>query len=103
MSNSNHTDVKSSARGAIEQLPEDAVWDDVMYRIYLRQKIAAGLRDVENGDTVTTEEVRNRFGLSNEGLMDADRAVGILVSPLSEGRSSAWTFSTRWCVAFVGL
>jgi predicted transcriptional regulator len=67
MSNTNHTDVKSSAREAIEQLPEDATWDDVMYRIYVRQKIEAGLRDVENGDTVTIEEVRNRFGLSNEG------------------------------------
>ena len=67
MSNSNQTDVKSSAREAIEQLPEDATWDDVMYGIYVRQMIEAGLRDVENGDTVTTEEVQNRFGLSNEG------------------------------------
>ncbi|MEM8672084.1 MAG: hypothetical protein AAGG48_31500 [Planctomycetota bacterium] len=67
MSNSDHTDVRSSAREAIEQLPEDATWDDVMYRIYVRQKIEAGLRDVANGDTVTTEEVRNQFGLPNEG------------------------------------
>ncbi len=33
MLNPNQTDVKSSAREAIEQLPEDATWDDVMYRI----------------------------------------------------------------------
>ncbi len=67
MSNPNQTGVKSSACDAIAQLPEDATWDDVMYRIYVRQKIEAGLRDVENGDTLTTQEIRKRFGLPNEG------------------------------------
>lgn len=67
MSNSNRSDVKASARDAIEQLPDNATWDDVMYRIYVRQKIESGLRDVDNGDSMTTEEVRKRFGLSNEG------------------------------------
>lgn len=67
MPKSKRTDVKTAARDAIDQLPEDATWDDVMYRLYVRQKIDAGLRDVENGDTLTTAEVRNRFGLSNEG------------------------------------
>jgi predicted transcriptional regulator len=67
MSNANQTDVKTSAREAIDQLPDDATWDDVMYRIYVRQKIEAGLRDVAHGDAVTTAEVRKRFGLSDEG------------------------------------
>ncbi|QEG40080.1 hypothetical protein [Roseimaritima ulvae] len=67
MPNSKQTDVKTAAREAIDQLPDDATWDDVMYRLYVRQKIDAGLRDVENGHTVTTAEVRRRFGLSDEG------------------------------------
>jgi predicted transcriptional regulator len=67
MSNPKQTDVKSSARDAIEQLPDNATWDDVMYRIHVRQKIEAGLRDVECGDTLTTKEVRKRFGLPDEG------------------------------------
>lgn len=67
MQNANQADVKTSAREAIDQLPDDASWDDVMYRIYVRQKIEAGLRDVENGETVTNAEVRKRYGLSNEG------------------------------------
>ena len=66
MPNSKQTDVKTAAREAIDQLPDDATWDDVMYRLYVRQKIDAGLRDVENGRTVTTTEVRRRFGLSDE-------------------------------------
>lgn len=67
MPSSKQTDVKTAARDAIDQLPDDASWDDVMYRIYVRQKIDAGLRDVENGRTMTTAEVRRRFGLSDEG------------------------------------
>jgi hypothetical protein len=57
MSNSNQIDVKTSAREAIAKLPDDATWDDVMYRIYVRQKIEAGLRDVADGNTVTAAEV----------------------------------------------
>ena len=67
MPNSNQTDVKTSAREAIDQLPDDATWDEVMYRLYVRKKIDAGLHDVASGDTVTTMEVRKRFGLPNEG------------------------------------
>ena len=67
MQNPKRSDVKSSARDAIERLPDDATWDDVMYRIYVRQKIEAGLRDVEDDHTLTTEDVRKRFGISNEG------------------------------------
>ena len=67
MPSSKQTDVKTAARDAIDQLPDDATWDDVMYRLYVRRKIDAGLRDVENGRTMTTTEVRRRFGLSDEG------------------------------------
>jgi len=67
MPDSKQNDVKTAAREAIDQLPDDASWDDVMYRLYVRQKIEAGLRDVANGDTLTTAEVRKCLGLSDEG------------------------------------
>ncbi|MCS7467341.1 hypothetical protein NZK35_11865 [Stieleria sp. ICT_E10.1] len=54
---------KAAAKEAIDHLPDDATWDDVMYRIYVRQKIDSGLNDVLEGKTVSTSEVRNRFGL----------------------------------------
>ncbi|WP_153555268.1 hypothetical protein [Roseimaritima sediminicola] len=67
MPDSRQNDAKTAAREAIDELPDDASWDDVMYRLYVRQKIEAGLRDVANGDTLTAAEVRKRLGLSNEG------------------------------------
>lgn len=32
-------DIKVKVNETIQTLPEDATWDDVMYRIYVRQKI----------------------------------------------------------------
>jgi len=55
--------VKKEAHRLVEDLPEDATWDDLMYRIYVRQAIEAGLRDAEAGRVVEVDEVRARFGL----------------------------------------
>lgn len=56
-------DIKVKVNETIQTLPEDATWDDVMYRIYVRQKIENGLKDVAVGDILSVEEVRRRFGL----------------------------------------
>lgn len=56
--------VKVEARRLVEELPENATWDDLMYRIYVRQAIEAGLEDSEAGRVVSVEEVRARFGLT---------------------------------------
>ncbi len=60
---SSSMNAKTAAKETIDQLPDDATWDDVMYRIYVRQKIDSGLSDVKDGKTVPTTEVRSRFGL----------------------------------------
>lgn len=65
MSTASHANIKLKVREAIESLPDDATWDDVMYRLYVRQKIESGLRDVEEGRTLSVEEVRKRFGLGS--------------------------------------
>ena len=56
-------DVKSAARHLLDGLPDDATWDDVMYRVYVRQAIDAGRRDAAEGQLVDVAEVRRRFGL----------------------------------------
>ena len=61
MSTSN---VKQEARRLVDDLPEDATWEDLMYRIYVRQVIEAGSEDSEAGRTVDVKEVRAKFGLS---------------------------------------
>jgi len=55
--------VKKEAHRLVEDLPEDATWDDLMYRIYVRQAIEAGIRDADAGRVVDVDEVRARFGL----------------------------------------
>ena len=52
--------VKEQAREVVEQLPDEAGWDELMYRIYVRQKIAAGSKDIDEGRTVSHDEVRRR-------------------------------------------
>jgi len=64
VSNTQSPDVKADAHRIIDDLPEDATWDDVMYRIYVRQSIEAGIKDADNNNVVDVEEVRRRFGLS---------------------------------------
>ena len=65
MSTTSSSNIKLKVREAIESLPDNATWDDVMYRLYVRQKIEAGLRDVAEGRTLSVEEVRKRFGLGS--------------------------------------
>jgi predicted transcriptional regulator len=56
--------VKEEARRLVENLPEDVTWDGLMYQIYVRQNIEAGLADSEADRVVEVEEVRKGFGLS---------------------------------------
>ena len=55
--------VRDEARKLVDQLPDDATWDDLLYQVYVRQSIDAGLDDVRNGRTVSSDEVRRRLGL----------------------------------------
>jgi hypothetical protein len=55
--------VKHEARCIVEQLPDDANWEDLFYEIYVRQTIEAGLRDCREGRTLPVSEVRRRLGL----------------------------------------
>ncbi len=63
MSTTPDSNIKTRVLETLESLPDDATWDDVMYCLYVRQKIEAGLRDVEEGKTISNDEVRKRFGL----------------------------------------
>ena len=55
--------VKEEAKRLIDELPEDATWDDAMYTLYVRQSIEKGLEDSRAGRTVDVKEVRRAFGL----------------------------------------
>ncbi len=55
------TTVKEQARLLVDQLGDSATWDDLIYEIYVRQKIEAGLEAAGKGQVVPHEEVRSRF------------------------------------------
>jgi len=49
--------VKEEAIRAISSLPDDAPIDDVMYRLYVIDKVSQGQAAVREGHVVTTEEL----------------------------------------------
>ncbi len=55
--------IKDEARRIVDQLPESATWEDLIYRLYVRQSIEAGLKDADEGRVESVEEVRRSFGL----------------------------------------
>ena len=52
---------KQTAKQLIEHLPDQASWNDIMYDLYVKQKIEAGLKAVAEGRTVPHEEVKRRL------------------------------------------
>jgi hypothetical protein len=56
-------DIKPTAHRLIDSLPVGASWDDVIYHIYVRQCIEAGITDAEAGRLTDVDEVRRDFGL----------------------------------------
>ena len=49
--------VKESVLELAKRLSDDCSWDDVMYQIYVRQKITAGLKHADEGRVAEHDEV----------------------------------------------
>ena len=56
--------IKEEARKLVEELSDDATWEQLEYKIHVRRKIAQGLESLEKSQTLSTEEVRQQLGLS---------------------------------------
>lgn len=56
--------LKKEVENMLEDLPEDANWDDVMYKIYVRQSIEQGLKDSGAGRTISHEEIKKKYKLT---------------------------------------
>lgn len=52
---------KDAARQLIEQLPDQATWDDIQYELYVKQKIEEGLADIAAGRVISHEELKHRL------------------------------------------
>ncbi len=53
--------VKEEAKKLIDKLPDSATWDDIMYELYVKQKITAGLKAAEEGRVVSHAEAKKRL------------------------------------------
>jgi hypothetical protein len=45
----------------VKKLPEKATWDDIMYEIYVRKKIDAGITAADEGRVILHTAVKKRF------------------------------------------
>ena len=64
MSDAASLPIREQALQLVQALPPDASWDDLMYRIYVRQAIDQGMADSEVNNVVDVAEVRRQFGLA---------------------------------------
>ena len=55
------TTIKKNAIDLINSLPDSTTWDDIMYEIYVKQKIDKGLNDIKNNRTTSHEDVKRMF------------------------------------------
>ena len=53
--------IREEAQKVIQKLPDEASWDDVMYEIYVRKKIDAGINAADAGNLVPHDQVKKRF------------------------------------------
>ena len=58
--------VKQSARELIDRLPESASWNDLMYELYVKQKIEEGIKELDEGRGIPHEEVKRQL-LGDQG------------------------------------
>lgn len=53
--------LKKEVENLLKELPEETNWDDMMYKIYVRQSIEQGLEDVKEGRTMSHEDVKAKY------------------------------------------
>ncbi|MBW4617886.1 MAG: hypothetical protein KME17_00690 [Cyanosarcina radialis HA8281-LM2] len=52
---------KEIAKRLIDQLSDGATLNDIMYELYVRQKIETGLKAAQEGRTISHEDVKRRL------------------------------------------
>ena len=53
--------LKQDAMKALSTLPEDASIDDIMYRLYVIEKVRKGKEAVRRGETISVDELRREM------------------------------------------
>ncbi|MCK4487061.1 MAG: hypothetical protein KAU38_09905 [Desulfobacterales bacterium] len=53
--------LKQEAINVISKMPDSADIDDIMYRLYVIDKVRKGREAVQQGDTISTEELQREI------------------------------------------
>jgi len=53
--------IKEAAVRSIQELPEDATWEDIQERINFVAGVRKGLRELDEGKGISHEQVRQEF------------------------------------------
>ncbi len=53
--------VKEEAKKIIDNLPEQASWDDLMYQFYVKKKLEVSLKAANDGKIISHEDVKKRL------------------------------------------
>lgn len=62
------TVVKEEVIQLIEKMPDDCTVEDILYELYLKQKVDKGLQDIKEGRVVKHEEVEQRMSKWSRGF-----------------------------------
>ena len=57
----NSVTIKENIKSLVDSLPDNLTYDDIMYEIYVKQKIEKGLDDIKNGNVLPHEKVKELF------------------------------------------
>jgi hypothetical protein len=52
---------KEEARMLVEQMPDRATWDDIMYAFYVEKKLAKALGEAAEGEVISHEAAKERL------------------------------------------
>jgi hypothetical protein len=53
--------LKDKVRKLFNDLPDDSTFEDIMYHLYVREKIERGFAEVRGGKVLSQEEVERRM------------------------------------------
>ena len=53
--------VREEARNLLDKLPDEASWDDLMYKIYVRKKIDEGIKAADEGKVLSHGAAEKRI------------------------------------------
>lgn len=53
--------LKKEAMNAISKLPDSATIDEIMYRLYVIEKVRKGMEAIERGETISIEDLKKEI------------------------------------------